>query len=279
MITGLDHLVLLARDIENATRVYETLLGVQPAWRTIGGGVATTIFTLANTSLEIMAPTGDGPAADRVKARLEADGEGLASLAFRVRDIDAYQRRLKRVGLDPEDIISSGSTNAIDGAKLNWRRTRTNVDATSHVRLFFLDMAQERPRSERSKDALVAGLDHAVIATPNPDRAAALYGARLGLDMKLDVTLADANLRLMFFACGDVTIEVVHHLHEAPHDDRDRVWGLSWRVANINAAHARLAGAGLDVSGIRAGRRPGTRAFTVHTGAVGVKTLIVQPAS
>lgn len=279
MITGLDHLVLLARDIEPAVQAYETLLGLRPAWRTNGDGVATAIFTLANTSLEIMAPSGHGPTADRVKARLEADGEGLASLAFRVRDIQSYQRRLKRVGLIPEDIASSGSTNAIDGATLDWQRTRTNVDASHGVRLFFLDVAQERPLSAATCDAPITGLDHAVVATSDPNRAAALYGAKLGLDMKMDLTKPDWNVRLMFFGCGDLTIEIVHRLNDADTADHDRLWGLSWRVADIDAVHTRLESAGLDVTGIRTGRRPGTRVFTVNTGTVGVPTLVIQPAT
>lgn len=279
MITGLDHLVLLARDIDLAVQTYETLLGVRPAWRTNNDGVATAIFTLANTSLEIMAPSGDGPTADRVKARLDADGEGLASLAFRVREIDPYQRRLKRLGLAPENIANSGSTNAIDGATLNWWRTRANVDAAHGVRLFFLDMKQERPLSHAANDAPITGLDHAVIATSDPNRAAALYGAKLGLDMKLDLNKPDWNVRLMFFGCGDLTIEIVHRLNKEQRDRNDHLWGLSWRVADIEATHARLRAAGLDVTDIRAGRRPGTRVFTVNTGTLGVNTLIIQPAS
>ena len=120
MITGLDHIVLLARDIDAAVAAYETLLAQKPAWRTSGDGVETAIFTLANMSLEIMAPSGDGATAERVRARLDEQGEGLASLCFRVNSIDKFQRRLKRLGLAPEDVAQSGSTNAIDGATLSW---------------------------------------------------------------------------------------------------------------------------------------------------------------
>lgn len=278
MITGLDHLVLLARDIDVATQAYETLLGLCPAWRTDSDGVATAIFTFANTSLEIMAPSGDGPTADRVRARLDADDEGLASLAFRVRNIDAYHRRLNRLGLQPEDIANSGSTNALDDATLSWRRTRTNVEAAHGVRLFFLDMAQGRPVSQATADAPVIGLEHTVIATSDSDRAADLYGKRLGLDLKSDLTRPDGSMRLLVFGCGDSSIEVVN-LPDAARGKTDRLWGLSWRVADIDAAHQRLSGAGLGVTDVRKGRRPGTRVFTVNTGTLGVPTLIIQPAT
>lgn len=276
MIVGLDHLVLLARDLDQATSAYATLLAQRPAWRTQGDGVATAIFTLANTSLEIMAPAGDGTTADRVRARLAEQGEGLASICFRVEAIDKFQRRLKRLGLAPEDVAPSGSTSAIDGATLSWTRTRAAVEATHGVRLFFLELAGARPRSQATSDAPITGLDHVVIATEQAERAAALYGARLNLDMALDLSRPDWGARLMFFRCGDLVVEIVHHLHEPVRGSPDRIWGLSWRVADIDAARTRLASAGLDVSEVRTGRRPGTRVCTVHDGTLGVPTLLIQ---
>jgi catechol 2,3-dioxygenase-like lactoylglutathione lyase family enzyme len=277
MITGLDHIVLLARDIGPAVAAYETLLAQDVAWRTSGDGVETAIFTLANMSLEIMAPSGAGAAAERVQARLDAAGEGLASLCFRVDGIDRFQRRLRRLGLVPEDVAQSGSTNAVDGAALSWTRTRTAVEATHGVRLFFLELSAERPLSRAVAAAPVVGLDHVVIATGEPERAAALYGARLGLDMSLDLSRPDWGARLMFFRCGDLVVEVVHRLDEANGSGSDKLWGLSWCVDDVEAARARLASSGLDVSEVRTGRRPGTRVFTMRTGALGVPTLMIQP--
>jgi catechol 2,3-dioxygenase-like lactoylglutathione lyase family enzyme len=230
-------------------------------------------------SLEIMAPSGDGATAERVRTRLAEQGEGLASLCFRVTTIDKFQRRLKRLGLTPEDVARSSSTNAIDGATLAWQRTRTAVEATHGVRLFFLDMPTERPLSQVTASAPILGLDHVVIATEEPERAAALYGARLGRDMTLDLARPDWGARLMFFRCGDLVVEIVHRMGEAKRGDGDSLWGLSWRVADLEATQTRLASAGLDVSETRTGRRPGTRVFTVRTGGLGVPTLIIQPAA
>jgi catechol 2,3-dioxygenase-like lactoylglutathione lyase family enzyme len=279
VITGLDHIVLLARDIGPAVAAHEMLLGQTVAWRTSGDGVETAIFTLANMSLEIMAPSGEGATGDRVRSRLDAQGEGLVSLCFRVSGLDKFQRRLKRLGLAPEEVAASGSTNAIDGATLAWTRTRTAVEATHGVRLFFLEPSGERPLSLPTAAAPITGLDHVVVATDAPERAAALYGARLGLDMSLDLSRPDWGARLMFFRCGDLVVEIVHRLDEADSGKPDRLWGLSWRVADIDAAQARLGSSGLDVSEIRTGRRPGTRVFTVRAGALGVPTLVIQPAS
>ena len=45
----------------------------------------------------------------------------------------------------------------------------------------------------------VSGLDHVVIRTPDPERATALYGARLDLDMRLDRSNPAWGARLLFF--------------------------------------------------------------------------------
>ena len=119
-------------------------------------------------------------------------------------------------------------------------------------------------------------MDHVVIATADPERAAALYGARLGLDMALDRSHPDWG-RLMFFRCGDLIVEVTHQPGKVAETAPDRLRGVCWRVADIDATHARLAGAGVDVSEIRTGRKPGTLVMTVRNGTCGVPTLLVQP--
>ena len=117
-----------------------------------------------------------------------------------------------------------------------------------------------------------------VIRTPDPERAAALYGARLGLDMRLDRSNPTWGARLMFFRCGDLIVELAHDLRAGVSAGPDRLWGLSWRRTTPPAAIARLRGAGLDVSDTRPGRKPGTHVFTVRDGTCGVPTLMLQPS-
>jgi len=277
MITALDHIVLLTDAIEAGVRTYQTLFGVAPAWRTQSDGAASALFTLGNTSLELMAPSGDGAAGTRVRAALEKDGAGLASIALRVTDIARAHRRLENVGLRPEPIAEAESTDVTSGATLRWRRTRAATETTNGVRMFFLGFDGERPRSQATTQAPIIGLDHLVIATANPERAMALYGARLGLDMLRDLDRPDWNTRLTFFRCGELVFEVMQRLDRPVSDRPDRLWGLSWRVADADAARARLAADGVDVSEVRNGRLPGTRVFTARSGTLGVPTLIVEP--
>lgn len=279
ILHGLDHVVVAVRDLETAVATYRTLLGRTPAWRAEahGGGATIAIFALANVAVELMAPAGRGPAADRLTAVLDAQGEGLASLAFATGDIDRAHRRLARLGLEPEPIAEGVSVEAGTGARRPWRRTRAATARTHGVRLFVLQQAPLPPSSPLAPEpAAVSGLDHVVIRTPDPERATALYGARLALDMRLDRSNEAWGARLLFFRCGDLIVEVAHDLNAGVGAGPDRLWGLSWRVPDAQAARARLAAAGLDVSEVRAGRKPGTRVLTLRDGSCGVPTLLLE---
>jgi catechol 2,3-dioxygenase-like lactoylglutathione lyase family enzyme len=275
MITGLDHVVVLLDDIKAGATAYELLLGRAPAWRSHNDGAETVMFTLNNMTLELMAPASSGPTADRIRSVLKIWGEGLASICFRVSDVAKMHRRLDRLALKPDVIADVESRDADSGKTLNWRRTRAATEATRGVRMFFLELAADRPLSPVTAAAPITGLDHVVISTEDPERAAALYGARLGLDMALDRSHQEWG-QLMFFRCGDLIVEVVHRPVAGADDTHDKLWGLSWRVADADATRARLVEAGIDVSEVRAGRKPGTRVVSVRSGTCGIHTLLVE---
>jgi len=275
MITGLDHIVVLVKDIGAAKAAYQTLLARAPAWQNSGEGADRVLFTLDNMTIELMAPSGFTATADRMRALLD-DQEGmLASLCFRVADMSKMHRRLDRVALKPDPVAEVESSDDVSGAALHWKRTRAATELTRGVRMFFLELAEERPKSVASDVAPIEGLDHVVITTEDSDRAAALYGARLGLDLALDRSHHDWG-QLMFFRCGDLIVEVVRRPVAGGDSQHDRLWGLSWRVADIDATRARLITAGLDVSEVRNGRKPGTRIMTVRSGTCGIQTVLLE---
>jgi catechol 2,3-dioxygenase-like lactoylglutathione lyase family enzyme len=279
IIHALDHVVVAVRHLEPAVVAYRALLGRAPAWRAEahGGGATVVTFALENLAVELMAPSGPGPVAERLQAALDAQGEGLASLAFATTDIERAHRRLARLGLEPEPIADGESVDAATGARRRWRRTRAATARTHGVRVFLLQQAPLPPsRLEVPGSAAVTGLDHVVVRTPDPERATALYGARLGLDMRLDRSNPAWGARLLFFRCGDLIVEVAHDLKAGVGDGPDRLWGLSWRVPDAEATRARLQAAGLDVSEVRAGRKPGTRVLTLRDGTCGVPTLLLE---
>jgi catechol 2,3-dioxygenase-like lactoylglutathione lyase family enzyme len=275
MIIGLDHVVLLVNDIEAGARAYELLLGRAASWRSESGGAATVLFTLDNMTIELMAPVGEAPAAQRIREALKISGEGLASICFRVGDIAKMHRRLDRLALQPEPVAEVEGRDIQSGKTLHWKRTRAATEMTRGVRVFFLELTGERPRSAALAIAPIVGLDHVVVSTADSERAAALYGARLGLDMTLDRSHHEWG-HLMFFRCGDLIVEVVCGPVAVADPKSDKLWGLSWRVVDIEASHARLAAAGLNVSEVRPGRKPGTRVMSVRDGTCGVHTLLLE---
>ena len=279
MIHALDHVVIAVRDLDDAVAAYRAVLGRAPSWRAEahGGGATVATFVLANVAMELMAASGRGATAERLTAVLDAEGEGLVSLAFATGDVERAHRRLARLGLEPEPIADGLSVDAETGARRAWRRTRAATTRTHGVRIFLVQQAALPPgRLLAPEPATVTGLDHVVIRTPDPERAVALYGARLGLDMRLDHSNEAWGARLLFFRCGDLIVEVAHDLKAGRGDGPDRLWGLSWRVPDVTVARARLEAAGLDVSEVRQGRRPGTRVLTLRDGTCGVPTLLLE---
>ena len=278
MITGLDHVVVLTGDINAASAAYQTLLARAPSWQYGGGGADRVLFTLDNTTIELVAPNGGDDNAQRIRSVLDAQGEGLASICFRTGDIAKMHRRLDRLALKPEPVADVESRDAASNDTMSWKRTRTATETTRGVRLFFLELAKERLPSAQTAAGAITAMDHVVVSTSDPERAAALYGARLGLDMALDRSHPDWG-RLMFFRCGDLIVEVTHRPGKSADTSQDRLSGLCWRVTDIDATHARLVQAGVDVSEVRPGRKPGTRVMTVRSGTCGVPTLLVQPSA
>ena len=275
MITGLDHLVVLVEDIGKGAAAYEAVLGCAPSWRNSGDGADRVLFTLANMTLELMAPSGSGTAASSIRKVIGASGEGLASICFATSDIARMHRRLERVALKPEPVAEVESSDSSSGATLRWKRTRASTDHTRGVRMFFLELDGERPRAQATADSPVTSLDHVVVSTEDSERAAALYGARLGLDMALDRTHQDWG-QLMFFRCGDLIVEVVRRPVAGGDANHDKLWGVTWRVDDIDAARARLMASGIEVSDVRNGRKPGTRVMSVRSGTCRVQTLLLE---
>lgn len=258
MIVGFDHVVIAVRDIADGVGAYATLLDRKAPQVVTRDDVATAMFATSNLAVELMAPV--GPRAARLNAALDDGGEGLKSLVFATTDIARLHTRCARVGLAPEDI----SENDVG------RSFRASTDRTHGVRLFFMQRHEPQPREMGA----VSGLDHIVIRTPDVERVAALYGARLGLDMRLDREVM--GRRLMFFRCGDAIVEIIHD--NTITDGCDKLWGISWRAADADLTRERLANAGLDASDVRTGMKPGTRVFTVRNKTCGVPTLMVQPS-
>jgi catechol 2,3-dioxygenase-like lactoylglutathione lyase family enzyme len=269
MIGGLDHVAIAVDDFEAAVDGYRRLLGREPELEP-RDGADRAWFHLANMALEVISASnskkggGDGPAGERVRARLDDTGEGLWIAAFQVDDVAASARLLARRGLDVEPYRDVARVKA---AGLDFVLTPGRIGALPSP-------------ATGDEAAAVSALDHVVVHTPNPDRALGLYGAKFGLDLRLDRANEQWGVRQLFFRCGGTVFEVGASLNAPVTPESlaapDRFGGLAWRVTDPVAARARIAAAGFDVSEVRAGRKPGTRVFTVRSGLPGLPALMIE---
>lgn len=259
MIEDLDHVAIAVRDFDAAVDGYRRLLGREPELEP-RDGADRAWFHLGNMALEVIAASGDGPAGDRVRARIAAAGDGQWIVAFQSDDVAADARLLARRGLDVEPFRDIARVRA---AGLDFALTPGRIGA-------------EPSPAIGPEDASVPALDHIVVMTPNPDRALGLYGAKFGLDLRLDRANEQWGARQLFFRCGGTVFEVGASLKAPVTDAPDRFGGLAWRVSDPDAARARIAAAGFDVSEVRTGRKPGTRVFTVRSGLPGLPALMIQ---
>ena len=277
-ITGLDHIVLLAPDADIARSTYTVLLGIGPDWVSRSDGVETQLWTLSNGALEIMAPCGDSDAADHLRQNIERDGAGLKSMVLRSNDLSSDHSMLARRALKPGDITDGSSSHVDTGQQKSWRRFRCEDAASNGLKVFVIEPFDVAPLPKPASDpARVDRIDHLVVQTSQPDRAVAFFGGRLGFRLALDKSFPDWGMRLIFFREGDLTFEVAASLKEdASVSAYDKLWGVTWNVDDLDAAHARLIANDIAVSPIRTGRRPGSKVFSVKGDTLGVPTLFIS---
>lgn len=170
---------------------------------------------------------------------------GLVEVVLETPDVAASAALLTRRGLDVDgDLVTV--------AGLRWRLAEPTRD----------DGARSPLR-----------LDHVVVSATDPTRAVADYGGRLGLDLRLDRDTG-FGFRGLFFRCGPSVVEVVVRDEGA----RDAFEGMAWWSEDVSAERDRLAAAGVEVSEVRAGRKPGTVVATVRDPDLHVATLLVGPS-
>jgi catechol 2,3-dioxygenase-like lactoylglutathione lyase family enzyme len=241
VITGFHRITLAARDPAAGAQAFADFLGrpFEPSH----DGVES--LTLANLQLQL-------------RRKDPEEAEGIARITFAVDDLGEARRMLER----------RGAPTRMDG------EVAVLEAAASHGVELALAEADGDAGPRAQADA-IEGLDHVVIRTPDADRAIALYGARMGLDFRLDRSNPAWGSRLLFFRCGDAVVEFSVEADPASPAGPDKAGGLAWRARDPAAVHARVSAQGLDVSALRSGRKPGTHVFTLRSGVVAAPALII----
>ena len=277
MLKSFDHVTIAVGDLDAAAESYERLLGSPPIWRGNSPelGTRAALFGFSNALLELVAPDPDATEAEGLRAFIASRGEGLQSLCFGAVDAAACAAELRARGVRAT-APQSGEALSLDGAIRRYAIVELSPRSTRGLAVAIVERERALFGAESSAadPAAVHALDHVVVRTADPDAAIALYEKALGIRLALDRKFGD--IRMLFFRIGGVTLEVVE---DRGLETADALYGLAYRVRDIDAANARLRAAAFDVSEVREGRKPGTRVFTVRTGTCNVPTLILSDPS
>ena len=93
----IEHIGIAVRNIEEANKIYETLLGVAPykGEKVESEGVETSFFRCGESKIELLEASNPDSA---IAKFIEKRGEGIHHIAFAVNDIKAEMKRLKNEG-------------------------------------------------------------------------------------------------------------------------------------------------------------------------------------
>ena len=108
----LDHIGIAVRNIQAATTLFETLLGISPdKCEDLKEGLKVVFFKVGTTKLELIEAKSDSHPLARF---IEKKGEGLHHIAFRVEHIEAARTMLINHGFTPlKEGIQKGADNKL----------------------------------------------------------------------------------------------------------------------------------------------------------------------
>lgn len=97
MVEKIEHIGIAVKDIEQANKVYENLLGVAPykMEKVESEGVSTSFFQTGESKIELLEATNPESA---IAKFIEKKGEGIHHIAFAVEDIEKEMKRLSDQG-------------------------------------------------------------------------------------------------------------------------------------------------------------------------------------
>ncbi len=269
MLTRFHSVVVDVADFDAAVRDHALLLGHAPilAGPDSRHGPRRARFVLSNAQLELrdLAAARAFPAEPTFPLRAEA---GIAGIRFCCTPTPGTRLRPGRLEgpTVPIELVSELDSPAVSSASSDPDEPRVGTSTAREVGLSDID-----------PEAQVTGLDHVVVASPDPERTRRYLAEDLGIRLALDRSFAERGLRLIFFRLGGVTLEVASALGQSPAvAGRDAFHGLAWKVGRLEAIHARLRAAGLDVSEIRPGHKAGTRVAGLRRSVHGVPTLLIE---
>jgi catechol 2,3-dioxygenase-like lactoylglutathione lyase family enzyme len=184
MVSGIDHLVILVRNLDDAVRDYQQL-GFQVArGGEHPGGTHNALVGFANgTYLELIAFQEPEKPHDHRWYSYLALGGGLVDFALGVTDVEEELQRVRQSGLDYRGPMP-GARRRPDGQEISWRMAWPPADRTGDLP-FLIDDITPRDLRVPSGDAAqhpngVTGVRALIIAVRDLDEASAEFAAITG---------------------------------------------------------------------------------------------------
>ena len=276
-MTVIDHIIMAVDNLDAASRDYAVMLGRAPSWHGTHPdyGSANTLFRLDNCYLELLAAQGEGWAADMVTQAIAKQGEGLCGLVFGTDDADGFLQNARANGLEASDPQAGHGVDTASGATRTWRNMYWDAAAARGIQSFCIqhDDVDALPMAAPNSDGFASAVDHVVVQTKSAAAAKQFYGTQLGIRLALEQDVPQWGGTQLFFRANSMSVEV---LATEKAGEEDSLWGLALKTEDIDAMQARLAKAGVDVSEVREGRKPGTRVCTVKSHCANVATLLIE---
>ena len=277
MNTFIDHLIIAVPELVVATAEYITLLGRAPSWRGAHPdyGTANTLFKLDNTYIELLAPQGEGMAADIVNSILNARGPCLGGLVFGTGSAEDFISHARSTGLEASDPVPGHGVDEQSGAERRWRNMFWDPTAARGIFSFCIEheAGSTLPEATLRGAGAIAGVDHVVVKTQSADAAKTFYGDQLGIRLALEQDVPTWGGVQLFFRASSMSIEVIASEKAS---EQDELWGLALKTDDIETTHARLKESGVEISDIRDGRKAGTRVCTAKSHTLSVPTLLIE---
>ena len=277
MFTGLDHLIVAVRDLNEAENNYKKLFGTSPVWSGSHKdlGTSNSLFNFENTYFELLSPTGNGLGADLVNYYLTKNGEGLIGMVFASNDAKLVKSSLEKNGFYIEDPSIGESISSSNNQIRKWKNLFLPAELTRGIFSFVREHTEgSLPKLKRSVDSSPHKLDHIVINTNDADGFIKIYRDIFNIRLALDKVIERWNKRMLFFRLNHTTIEVIEQEDNLP--PVDELWGLAWEVKNIEKTHQRLLGEGIEVTPIQKGVKEKTLVATIKSHTHNVPSLLIQ---
>ena len=277
MTTTIDHIIIAVPALTEASTDYSTLLGRAPSWHGAHPdyGTANTLFKLNNTYIELLAPQGEGMAADIINGILNTRGACLGGLVFGTESADEFISHARSQGLEASDPVPGHGIDEQTGTERRWRNMFWDPASARGIFSFCIehDAGSTLPEATPHGEGAIAGVDHVVVKTQSAEAAKIFYGDQLGIRLALEQDVPEWGGVQLFFRVSSMSIEVIAS-DRAP--EQDELWGLALKTGDIETTHTRLTDSNVEVSDIRDGRKPGTRVCTAKSHSLGVPTLLIE---